>query len=223
MITEKLKVNDLWYPVAHGAPVSPTSHQQQPRQQRRLNQILTIPSRSKPVHYPRQIAEDIHSYRTKTTAPSIICAISARSRNSPVHLDFTKPMRLAGEHQVQYYSTSSGWNDSKDDKYSKLAGSSWSNRRNFVGYVIRIIEQYGFDGLDLDWEFPVCWQDSENFIGLLEDLSEAFTSRGLLLSIAVSASKIVVNRGYTRLPLLVRHVDWIAVSYDMYYIFMTFR
>ncbi|XP_024892698.1 probable chitinase 10, partial [Temnothorax curvispinosus] len=125
-----------------------------------------------------------------------------------------------------------GWNDSKDDKYSRLASSSRSNRRNFVGYIIRIIEQNGFDGLDLDWEFPVCWQgdcsrslqqDSENFIGLLEDLSEAFTSQVLLLSIAVSASKIVVNRGYTRISLLVRHVDWIAVSYDMYYIFMTFR
>ncbi|XP_024892697.1 uncharacterized protein LOC112467961 [Temnothorax curvispinosus] len=61
-----------------------------PRQQRRLNQILTIPSRSKPVHYPRQIAKDIHSYRTKTTAPSNICATSARSRNSPVHLDSTR-------------------------------------------------------------------------------------------------------------------------------------
>ncbi|XP_024884291.1 probable chitinase 10 [Temnothorax curvispinosus] len=54
-------------------------------------------------------------------------------------------------------------------------------------------------------------QDSENFIGLLEDLSEAFTSQGLLLSIA--ASKIVVDRGYTRIPLLARHVDWIAVLF----------
>ncbi|XP_071638896.1 probable chitinase 10 isoform X3 [Temnothorax longispinosus] len=83
------EVNDPWYLVAHGAPVSPTSHQQQPRLQRRLNQTLTIPLRSKPVYYPRQIAEDIYSYCTKTTAPSIICATLARSRNSPVHLDST--------------------------------------------------------------------------------------------------------------------------------------
>lgn len=50
-----------------------------------------------------------------------------------------------------------GWNDSKDDKYSRLAGDPQS-RKNFAGYVEGVIEQYGFDGLDLDWEFPVCWQ-----------------------------------------------------------------
>jgi len=56
-----------------------------------------------------------------------------------------------------------GWNDSKDDKYSKLAGLQ-STRKNFAEYVVRIIEHYGFDGLDLDWEFPVCWQVSNRNI-----------------------------------------------------------
>ncbi|XP_012524289.2 probable chitinase 10 [Monomorium pharaonis] len=117
-----------------------------------------------------------------------------------------------------------GWNDSKDDKYSRLANSSQSTRKSFAEYVVRIIEQYEFDGLDLDWEFPVCWQgdcsrgpqqDSENFVGLLEDLSEALRSRELLLSIAVSASKIVVDRGYVNIPLIAQYVDWInVVTYD---------
>ena len=53
-----------------------------------------------------------------------------------------------------------GWNDSEDDKYSRLIGSPQSTRKNFASYVVRIIEQYGFDGLNLDWEFPVCWQVS---------------------------------------------------------------
>jgi len=60
-------------------------------------------------------------------------------------------------------------------------------------------------------------QDSENFIGFLKDLSETLTSRGLLLSIAVSANKIVIDRGYTHIPLLARYVDWIGVlAYDYY-------
>lgn len=54
-----------------------------------------------------------------------------------------------------------GWNDSGNDKYSRLAGSQ-STRRNFAEYVVRILRQYGFDGLDLDWEFPVCWQVNRN-------------------------------------------------------------
>jgi len=53
-----------------------------------------------------------------------------------------------------------GWNDSEDDKYSRLISSPQSTRKNFTRYVVRIIEQYGFDGLNLDWEFPVCWQVS---------------------------------------------------------------
>lgn len=50
-----------------------------------------------------------------------------------------------------------GWNDSAGDKYSRLVHSS-SARSKFIDHAIQFIEKYGFDGLDLDWEYPVCWQ-----------------------------------------------------------------
>lgn len=50
-----------------------------------------------------------------------------------------------------------GWNDSKDDKYSKLSNNSLARRR-FADHAAQFVESHGFDGLDLDWEFPVCWQ-----------------------------------------------------------------
>lgn len=50
-----------------------------------------------------------------------------------------------------------GWNDSAGDKYSRLVNSA-SARRRFVENVLTFIEKYEFDGLDLDWEYPVCWQ-----------------------------------------------------------------
>ena len=49
-----------------------------------------------------------------------------------------------------------GWNDSKE-KYSRLVGSATS-RKNFIDHVVPFIKKYNFDGLDLDWEYPVCWQ-----------------------------------------------------------------
>jgi GH18 family chitinase len=52
-----------------------------------------------------------------------------------------------------------GWNDSLGDKYSRLVNSP-SSRANFVRTVIEFIEKYNFDGLDLDWEYPKCWQVS---------------------------------------------------------------
>ena len=50
-----------------------------------------------------------------------------------------------------------GWNDSKGNKYSKMV-STKESRRKFILSALVFIEKYGFQGLDLDWEYPVCWQ-----------------------------------------------------------------
>ncbi len=50
-----------------------------------------------------------------------------------------------------------GWNDSEGDKYSRLVNNP-SARRKFVDHVVGFVEKYNFDGLDLDWEYPSCWQ-----------------------------------------------------------------
>lgn len=52
-----------------------------------------------------------------------------------------------------------GWDDSAGDKYSRLVNNE-SARRKFVVHAVDFLEQYGFDGLDLDWEYPKCWQVS---------------------------------------------------------------
>lgn len=50
-----------------------------------------------------------------------------------------------------------GWNDSEGDKYSRMVRTPEA-RKNFIDDAIRFIERYKFEGLDLDWEYPVCWQ-----------------------------------------------------------------
>ncbi|XP_076244080.1 putative chitinase 10 [Calliopsis andreniformis] len=115
-----------------------------------------------------------------------------------------------------------GWNDSAGDKYSRLVNSP-SARRKFIENVIQFIEKYEFEGLDLDWEYPVCWQvdckkgpasDKEAFASFVKELSEAFKPKGLLLSSAVSPSKRVIDAGYD-VPTLAKYLDWISVmTYD---------
>lgn len=56
-----------------------------------------------------------------------------------------------------------GWNDSAGDKYSRLVNNP-AARQKFIDHAIKFIEKYGFDGLDLDWEYPVCWQVCQNYI-----------------------------------------------------------
>ena len=50
-----------------------------------------------------------------------------------------------------------GWNDSRGDKYSKLVNNA-DLRRAFVNNAIEFLKEHNFDGLDLDWEYPKCWQ-----------------------------------------------------------------
>ncbi|XP_026329984.1 probable chitinase 10 isoform X2 [Hyposmocoma kahamanoa] len=115
-----------------------------------------------------------------------------------------------------------GWNDSAGDKYSRLVNNA-SARRKFIVHALDFIEQFGFDGLDLDWEYPKCWQadcdkgpssDKAGFTSLVKELRTAFSRRGLLLSAAVSASKRVIDAGYD-VPTLSENLDWISLmTYD---------
>jgi chitinase len=115
-----------------------------------------------------------------------------------------------------------GWNDSAGDKYSRLVRDA-AARARFIKNVVAFIEKYGFEGLDLDWEYPVCWQvdcnkgmadEKEYFALFVEELSREFKPRGLLLSTAVSPSKKVIDAGYD-IPRLAKCFDWIAVmAYD---------
>ena len=50
-----------------------------------------------------------------------------------------------------------GWTDSNDDKYSRMVKTKES-RTKFIDSALSFIETFGYQGLDLDWEYPVCWQ-----------------------------------------------------------------
>lgn len=115
-----------------------------------------------------------------------------------------------------------GWNDSAGDKYSRLVRNA-AARAKFIKHVIEFLEKYGFEGLDLDWEYPGCPQvdcakghpdEKKEFANFVKEISEAFKPRGLLLSSAVSPSKTVIDAGYD-VPKLSQYFDWIAVMcYD---------
>lgn len=117
-----------------------------------------------------------------------------------------------------------GWNDSQGDKYSRLVRSA-SARSKFVKQALEFVERYGFQGLDLDWEYPVCWQtecnkgfpdEKEGFTALVRELSQAFKPKNLLLSTAVTPSKKIIDAGYD-VPELSKYFDWIAVmTYDFH-------
>ena len=50
-----------------------------------------------------------------------------------------------------------GWTDSSGDKYTQLVSNPY-NRQKFIGEVISFLSRFGFAGLHVDWNYPVCWQ-----------------------------------------------------------------
>ncbi|XP_029168632.1 probable chitinase 10 [Nylanderia fulva] len=154
-------------------------------------------------------------------APVFTMKIEASDPN--VYKQFlNKASEIRKRHGVKILLALGGWNDSKGDKYSRLADSPSIGQ--FAQHAAQFVQKHGFDGLELSWEFPVCWQadcnrgpqrDSSNFHRLLRKINETFRSKGLLLSIAVSASKVVIDNAYIEIPSLVQYVDWIGLmTYD---------
>lgn len=72
-----------------------------------------------------------------------------------------------------------------NDKYSQIVASS-ENIGVFVGSVVALLQDYGFDGLDMDWEYPKSKADKTEFINLMAGLKDAFAPFGYILSAAVS-------------------------------------
>ncbi|XP_035661479.1 chitinase-3-like protein 1 isoform X1 [Branchiostoma floridae] len=98
--------------------------------------------------------------------------------------------------------------------------SSAANRRTFIETSITYLRERGFDGLDLDWEYPHA-EDKTNFALLVQELREAYDAEvvpagkeRLLLSAAVSAGKTHIEAGYD-IPTLARYLDFInLMAYD---------
>ncbi|KAL7648229.1 UNVERIFIED_CONTAM: hypothetical protein RMT77_000132 [Armadillidium vulgare] len=115
-----------------------------------------------------------------------------------------------------------GWNDSAGDKYHRLATDP-AARANFITNALAFVNQYGFGGIDLDWEYPVCPQnycndaysgDKDGFSAWVQELAEAFHPEGLLVTAAVSAGWERVETSYD-VPSISTYLDHINVmTYD---------
>ena len=86
--------------------------------------------------------------------------------------------------------------------------------------ILRFLLTHNFDGVDIDWEFPVFSsghvEDRDNFIALLQEIRSLFQRQApdKLLSVAVAADVTIVNLGYDAAGIN-SSVDYVnLMSYD---------
>lgn len=107
-------------------------------------------------------------------------------------------------------------------KFKEMSATRYA-RQTFVFSAIPFLRQHGFDGLDLDWEYPKGSDDKRNFVALVKELREAFEAEAqelkrprLLLTAAVPVGPDNINGGYD-VPAVSGYLDFINVmAYDFH-------
>jgi chitinase len=118
---------------------------------------------------------------------------------------------LAHANGVKVSLSIGGWNDGNDSAFEALAGNSGA-RTTFVNSVVSVLNQYGLDGVDIDWEYPDPGTSGNNYTALMQQLSNTLHGQGKLLTAAVVSEGGTANGVQ---PAVFGYVDWLNImAYD---------
>ena len=99
------------------------------------------------------------------------------------------------------------------------ATATKEKRSTFVSEIVKMCETYGFDGIDIDWEYPRVNSTDTNYEAFMLSLADELHSRGKLLTAAVvngmSAEGYTYSSAYAQTDAVLKCVDWINImAYD---------
>lgn len=103
--------------------------------------------------------------------------------------------------------------------FSDMVSTS-ANRRKFIEHLQNFMQSYGFDGVDIDWEYPAADDrggssaDTDNFVKLLKEMRSSWgSSYGISVTLPSSYWYL---QGFD-LAAMAKHLDWFNfMSYDIH-------
>jgi chitinase len=107
-----------------------------------------------------------------------------------------------------------GWGSGR---FSEMAADE-NNRRSFAKDCKRVVDEFGLDGIDIDWEYPTANiaqisaspADKDNFTLMMKDVREEIGKDKLLTLATVASAKYIDFRGIDP------YIDFVNImSYDM--------
>ncbi|CAF1533074.1 unnamed protein product [Rotaria magnacalcarata] len=155
-------------------------------------------------------------------------AFSGDTWDQPLRGNFNQLLRLKQRYpHLQTLISVGGWTWS--GKFSDVALTT-ASRSKFAQSCVEFVQKYSFDGVDLDWEYPVSGglsgnivrpEDKQNYVLLLKELREQLDIAGnadgkrYLLTVATGAGTERI--GDMDLSGMSTYLDWINVmTYDFH-------
>ncbi|EAW17011.1 putative chitinase [Aspergillus fischeri NRRL 181] len=136
------------------------------------------------------------------------------------NLKLTKP-------DLKIFISVGGWTFSDNNTltqpvFGNIARSS-SIREKFAKNVLAFLDEYGFDGVDIDWEYPGAGDrggkpgDTKNYVELLQALRKEFDNSGRELGITFTAPSSYWYLRWFDLPGMLKYANWMnLMTYDLH-------
>ncbi|XP_010449301.1 PREDICTED: chitotriosidase-1-like [Camelina sativa] len=149
--------------------------------------------------------------------------VTISSTNQPKFSTFTQTVRRKNPSVKTLLSIGGGGNESISAAFASMA-SNPNSRKTFIDSSITLARSNGFNGLDLDWEYPKTETEMNNFGTLLQELRSAATAEAsssgnppLLLTAAVFYSSDHYSAIYP-VQVVANSLDWVnLMAYDFFY------
>nr|KAI0406599.1 hypothetical protein F4802DRAFT_556676 [Xylaria palmicola] len=128
---------------------------------------------------------------------------------------------------LQLFVSIGGWTFSDNGTYTQpifgnIARTS-SNREKFANEVVSFLNYYGFDGIDIDWEYPGApdrgghKEDIDNYVLMMKAIREKMDRTGRRLGLTFTAPSSYWYLKWFDLPGLMKYADWVnLMSYDLH-------